>query len=123
MLPGGLPLQGVEAALLAAAAQAGDIEAIAGAPVSFNAHQQAWSKQVAYHNAAAAFADVRHLAANHPRIRKGIALLAELLQLLKEMNAIPETTALLPNYPNPFNPETWIPYHLATEADVTTDNL
>ncbi len=26
---------------------------------------------------------------------------------------------LLPNYPNPFNPETWIPYHLATEADVT----
>ena len=35
------------------------------------------------------------------------------------MNTIPETTALLPNYPNPFNPETWIPYHLATDADVT----
>ena len=32
---------------------------------------------------------------------------------------IPETTALLPNYPNPFNPETWIPYQLATSADVT----
>ena len=39
--------------------------------------------------------------------------------LLTEMRAIPETTALLPNYPNPFNPETWIPYHLATDADVT----
>lgn len=28
-------------------------------------------------------------------------------------------TALLPNYPNPFNPETWIPYQLASPADVT----
>ena len=28
-------------------------------------------------------------------------------------------TALLPNYPNPFNPETWMPYHLANDADVT----
>ena len=32
---------------------------------------------------------------------------------------IPETTELLPNYPNPFNPETWIPYQLAKPADVT----
>ena len=27
-------------------------------------------------------------------------------------------THLLPNYPNPFNPETWIPYQLASAADV-----
>ena len=31
----------------------------------------------------------------------------------------PENTALLPNYPNPFNPETWIPYQLSEPADVT----
>ena len=32
---------------------------------------------------------------------------------------LPNTTALLPNYPNPFNPETWIPYQLSKPADVT----
>ena len=31
----------------------------------------------------------------------------------------PSETALLPNYPNPFNPETWIPYQLAEPADVS----
>ena len=32
---------------------------------------------------------------------------------------IPSETELLANYPNPFNPETWIPYRLAKAAEVT----
>ena len=31
----------------------------------------------------------------------------------------PKKTVLLANYPNPFNPETWIPYELAEAAEVT----
>ena len=32
--------------------------------------------------------------------------------------ARPEKTQLLANYPNPFNPETWMPYELATDTNV-----
>ena len=46
--------------------------------------------------------------------KRGIALLENLLELV-----IPQKTVLLANYPNPFNPETWIPYQLAEPADVT----
>ena len=46
--------------------------------------------------------------------RQGIANLESLLASL----IIPQETALLANYPNPFNPETWIPYQLATPAEV-----
>ena len=45
--------------------------------------------------------------------QEGIANLQRLLASL-----IPEETVLLANYPNPFNPETWIPYHLADPSDV-----
>ncbi len=46
--------------------------------------------------------------------QQGIENLERLLASL-----IPEKTLLLVNYPNPFNPETWIPYHLAKPTDVT----
>ena len=46
--------------------------------------------------------------------QRGIANFEQLLTLF-----IPEKTALLHNYPNPFNPETWIPYQLTEPAEVT----
>ncbi len=45
--------------------------------------------------------------------RQGISNLESLLASL-----IPQEAALHANYPNPFNPETWIAYQLATPADV-----
>ena len=35
-----------------------------------------------------------------------------------QVSLLRQETALLANYPNPFNPETWIPYQLAKPADV-----
>ena len=48
--------------------------------------------------------------------REGIANLQRLLASLR-----PERTMVLANYPNPFNPETWIPYQLARDAAVRID--
>ena len=45
---------------------------------------------------------------------RGIAVLEQLLASL-----MPKETALFANYPNPFNPETWIPYQLSEPAEVT----
>ena len=46
-------------------------------------------------------------------VERGIVIFEQLLAMLE-----PTETLLLPNYPNPFNPETWIPYQLAEPADV-----
>ncbi len=48
--------------------------------------------------------------------QQGIAALEHLIH-----TTAPTETVLLPNYPNPFNPETWIPYDLAEDADVHID--
>ena len=52
--------------------------------------------------------------------RHGIANLEALFN-----NVVPQKTTLLPNFPNPFNPETWIPYDLAqdTNVDIKIYNL
>ena len=46
--------------------------------------------------------------------QRGVLFLEQLFAALT-----PKETALLPNYPNPFNPETWMPYQLAEDAFVT----
>ena len=51
--------------------------------------------------------------------QRGIIVLEQILAVLMETEAMPKETVLLSNYPNPFNPETWIPYQLAEPADVT----
>ncbi len=48
-----------------------------------------------------------------PDFQRGILMLEQFLASLT-----PQETTLLPNYPNPFNPETWIPYQLAEPAEV-----
>ena len=48
---------------------------------------------------------------------KYLQAIALLEHILAEMR--PDETRLLANYPNPFNPETWMPYHLAKPSDVT----
>ena len=46
--------------------------------------------------------------------QRGVLFLEQLLAVLT-----PKETMLLPNYPNPFNPETWIPYQLAATSEAT----
>ena len=52
------------------------------------------------------------------QMRQGLAVLEQLLAVLTLSEAFPRETALLANYPNPFNPETWIPYELSKPAVV-----
>ena len=59
---------------------------------------------------------VELLIATNDRSPAAIRTLVYLQQLL--VTARPEKTQLFANYPNPFNPETWIPYELATDTHV-----
>ena len=58
--------------------------------------------------------DAKALEITDPIMERGVVVLQQLLASLT-----PTETQLLPNYPNPFNPETWIPYRLAQDAFVT----
>ncbi len=56
---------------------------------------------------------VRHIVTTDD-VKSGILEIEDLIAY-----EIPAETELLRNYPNPFNPETWIPYRLAEDANVT----
>ena len=58
--------------------------------------------------------DARSLEVRDPIMKRGFVVLEQLL-----ISLTPRETELLANYPNPFNPETWIPYRLAEDALVT----
>ena len=60
----------------------------------------------------------KQLDTHDPQMQKGITVLEQLLAALSVAEMLPKETALLANYPNPFNPETWIPYQLSEPADV-----
>ena len=57
--------------------------------------------------------DARSLEIRDPIMKRGFLVLEQLL-----ISLTPKETKLLANYPNPFNPETWIPFRLAEDADV-----
>ena len=61
----------------------------------------------------------KQLEVQEPRRRKGIAVLEQILASLIHSEALPKETTLLANYPNPFNPETWIPYQLSEDSPVS----
>ena len=58
--------------------------------------------------------DARALEVRNLIMKRGLMVLEQLL-----VSLTPRETELLANYPNPFNPETWIPYRLAEDAFVT----
>ena len=55
----------------------------------------------------------RQINLTDPTFQRGILVLEQLLAV-----STPTQTMLLPNYPNPFNPETWMPYQLSEAAVV-----
>ncbi len=83
---------------------------VAGAPA---AHAEAFSMLTAK-EVEQWLIKAKQLQTEDPTYLQGILFLEQLLALLT-----PKETVLLANYPNPFNPETWIPYQLAEPGDVT----
>ena len=93
-----------------------DLVQVAGALGGGGAAPSAFSSALSIISAADVerwLAGAQGLGVGDANLQRGIRFLQQLLETLT-----PKETALLPNYPNPFNPETWIPYRLAQEAEV-----
>ncbi len=54
----------------------------------------------------------------HPDRDAGVSFPSERAGTPLVSTTLPASPALFSNYPNPFNPETWIPYQLSEAADV-----
>ena len=99
---------------------AGMMNAVIGAPSAFRsevlsaADVREWLRE-----AVDATDNYNTPVATDPTFQRGVLVLEQLLSALTSNLWIPTETVLLPNYPNPFNPETWIPYYLAESGAVT----
>ncbi|MYF56314.1 T9SS type A sorting domain-containing protein [Candidatus Poribacteria bacterium] len=82
----------------------------AAAPAAWAHHEHTLKKS----DIQQVLAQAQHLNLTNINAQHGILFLQQLIATLT-----PKKTLLLPNYPNPFNPETWIPYQLAKPADVS----
>ncbi len=79
------------------------------------AHAAAAFSSAHLDEAARWFADAERLVVKGSASRRGEAALRA---LLAHAVSLPARSSLLPNYPNPFNPETWIPFDLSEASDV-----
>ncbi len=80
---------------------------------------------------AAKAGDVLEIVAHSPNPYVGVRSVPQIVVLAEDVLAsrivvpelelyeIPSETELLTNYPNPFNPETWIPYQLSGDSPVS----
>ena len=98
---------------------AGEIDAAAGAPALSDATPHTLPENLTPENLAHWIHLAKQIEALDAHTQNGIRVLEKLLEVLTLSEVSPKETALLANYPNPFNPETWIPYHLARPSEVT----
>ena len=94
-----------------------DLVQVAGAIGGGGAAPSAYSLDLSMFSAADVarwLAQAQGFGVGDTNFQQGIRFLEQLLAALT-----PKETTLLPNYPNPFNPETWIPYRLARATEVT----